>query len=485
MAGGALPLEGISPLSHPHHRKRPQENPLVYSHAFVALRQEGMAIASLARFLWPLVLLLLAGVFVLFYLVRPLPPQSIRLATGQPQSSLENLGKRYAEYLFERGIKVELITTSGARENIELLKRGEVDVALSIGGIAQAKDIPTIRSLGSVEYQPFWLFYHSQDETISPADFFQTGRFSVNIAGSGTRTISNKVLRLHGIDIHENPRFFALSSQESTAAFSRRELDGVFLVAGIHSRTIESLLNDPAVRLLDFTLAKAYTKHLKFLEEVEVPQGALDVQRHIPAHDVKMAATTTTVLAQARLHPVVQYLLLAATKEQDRAFSFFQRPGGFPAYVDQEIPLSDTAQRYYTKGLPALHGEAPYWLTTMLDRLWFMLFAILAIMYPLTKIFTNLRSFYAGFCIVNHYEHLEELELALSEVGDSAEKLSHIEHELNELDARITQLWVPARLYSDYFLLKNAFQVVRTRMIETKARVRARLRPAPAAPPSN
>ena len=90
--------------------------------------------------------------------LRPLPPTVVRIATGQPQSSLELLGKQYASNFEKNGIQLELVTTAGAFANLELLKQGKVDAAFSLGGMVMEADAQGIVSLGSVEYQPLWLF---------------------------------------------------------------------------------------------------------------------------------------------------------------------------------------------------------------------------------------------------------------------------------------------------------------------------------------
>src|SRR5215203_4348967 len=118
-------------------------------------------------------ILLAAGLLVLAYwLLDPTPPREVVLATGQDQGAYAEFAKRYVQILKENGIEVRLKKTAGAAENIALLRQpdGEVDIAFVQGGAdedrPQASDDGDagddgLSSLGSLFYEPVWLFYRS------------------------------------------------------------------------------------------------------------------------------------------------------------------------------------------------------------------------------------------------------------------------------------------------------------------------------------
>jgi len=442
--------------------QKPHIDPRMHMHFLRALHEERVAILSLLRFQWPIVLLFLLGVATLVFVSRPLPPSHVRLAAGQPNSSLEVLATKYADYFKRNGVQVDLVTTAGAFENIELLKKGTVDAALSIGGISVGKDATKIVSLGSVEYQPFWLFYRGAEFAGSnPSVFFEGKTFSVNIPGSGTRHLTEKILSLHGMKIDGNPRLVSFSSGESVDALRSGKIDGVFLVAGLDSKTIEGLIAIPNIHIFNFSVADAYAKRLKYLEVVKLPHGSIDLKRAVPLQDSETVATTTTVLANDKLHPAIQHLFLeASNKIYQDGQDFFSRPGGFPAHIERDIPLSTVAERFYTKGPPALNGYVPYWIASLIDRIWFILFAAFAIGYPLTKIIPNYRELYAHFCMTDCYESLVEIDLQLVDTL-RPDELHALLVEFHALEQRIDQLWVPASLKADFYFLRGAVDIVR------------------------
>ena len=54
-------------------------------------------------------------------LARSLPPRTVYMGTGEPGGAYEALGKRYQEILARDGVRLELVPTSGAIDNLALL----------------------------------------------------------------------------------------------------------------------------------------------------------------------------------------------------------------------------------------------------------------------------------------------------------------------------------------------------------------------------
>lgn len=454
--------------------KTPNVNPQISRHIWHAIYEEWLAIQSLLKFQWPVVALFIIGVTIFIYVVRPLPPLHLKLATGQPDSSLELLGKKYVDYFQKNGIKLELINTAGAFENINLLKQGKVDAAFSVGGIITDIDSSNIVSLGSVEYQPFWMFYRGPEyDGTSPSKFFDGKIFSINIPGSGTRNLTEKILSMHEINIENNKKLISMSSADSVEALLAGKIDGVFLVAGIESKTIKKIVAHPEIKVFNFSVADAYAKRLKFLEVLSLPRGSLDLIRVIPHQNTQLVATTTTILANPNLHPAIQHLFLnGARKIDDIGQGFFSRTGGFPALIERGIPASTVAERYYSKGPPTLNGYVPFWLASFFDQIWFVLFAIFAIGYPLTKIFPNYRIIYAKLCISDCFDELIKVDVDMIDPST----LDELQIKLDRFDViekKVNKLWVPAGLRDDFYNLKNAVEIVRLKTERLKESLKA------------
>jgi hypothetical protein len=104
--------------------------------------------------------------------------------------------------------------------------------------------------------------------------------------------------------------------------------------------------------LSNFPNAIAYQKKFNYLDAVMIPAGSIDIEKKLPARDISLIATTTTLAVRKDLHPALQLALLMSGKQiiQDSSRLFFSKRNEFPAYVDPSIPISPIARNYYNYG---------------------------------------------------------------------------------------------------------------------------------------
>jgi TRAP-type uncharacterized transport system substrate-binding protein len=85
----------------------------------------------------------------------------IVMATGPEGSADYVVGERYRAALATAGVQVRLRPTAGSVENLALLldQNSGVSVALLQGGTIGAEASSKLESLGTVFYEPLWLFH--------------------------------------------------------------------------------------------------------------------------------------------------------------------------------------------------------------------------------------------------------------------------------------------------------------------------------------
>jgi len=66
-------------------------------------------------------LLTLAGFAIAWQFVNPAPPRTLVIATGQPEGAYYLFAERYRALLAENNIELEIRTTAGSIENLDLL----------------------------------------------------------------------------------------------------------------------------------------------------------------------------------------------------------------------------------------------------------------------------------------------------------------------------------------------------------------------------
>ncbi len=115
----------------------------------------------------PAILIIIILAFIVAYLfVEPAPPRKITIATGDPSGAYYAFAQRYRQLLAREGVTLEIRSTAGSVENLKLLeaKEGKVDIAFVQGGIGDPSAQPELRSLGSLYFEPLWVFYQRAEK---------------------------------------------------------------------------------------------------------------------------------------------------------------------------------------------------------------------------------------------------------------------------------------------------------------------------------
>jgi TRAP-type uncharacterized transport system substrate-binding protein len=94
------------------------------------------------------------------YILVSLPPRTITMATGLEGGANHELGIRYRDALAAEGVRLQLQPTAGSLENLRRLRdaKSGVSVGFIQGGTTTRKESRELESLGTVFYEPLWLF---------------------------------------------------------------------------------------------------------------------------------------------------------------------------------------------------------------------------------------------------------------------------------------------------------------------------------------
>jgi len=420
----------------------------------------------------PFVLLAVLLLVLAYLWLDPTPPKRVVLATGAAQGAYSEFGKRYAAALARYGIAVELRETQGAAENLALLRdaRSGIDLAFVQGG-ADAKqrnedDVETgLRSLGSMFYEPVWLFYRSESARTQLKRpqlerLAQLAGWRVNIGapGSGAPNLARRLLDANRID----PATITLLQQPQTPAVAdllEGRLDAIVLASAPESLMVQMLLQTPGIQLFDFVQSDAYTRRFGFLSAVTLPRGVVDLAADLPAADVHMVAPTATLVAREGLHPALAQLFVQAAQQVHGEPGWFQRKGDFPNARDGERELAAEAQRFYRSGVPWLQRYLPFWLANLIDRMWLALLSIIAVLIPLTRVVPPLIELRIRSRVFRWYGRLRAIEGATG-----ARPAGKLLTELDDIEARVAQIRVPLSYADELYALKSHIQFVRRRL---------------------
>ncbi len=399
------------------------------------LRTRFVSIRDLLATAWPIVVITAIGLYVAYQFVEPAPPSTMTMTTGSENGAYYAYAKRYAGFIARNGVTVAVHTSAGSMQNLERLKSGEADLALIQGGVEERIEAGAesgLRSLGSVAYEPVWVFYRSETR-FDKLHHLRGLRIAIGEEGSGSRGLALQLLEANEMGA-KSGKFVAIDGLDAAAALESGELDAAFIVAAQEAPVIRKLLNLPGVRVMSFAQADAYTRRFPFLSKVVLPRGVVDLARDEPPRDTVLLATTANVVVRDDLHPALASLVLQAMSEVNGNSGFFQRAGEFPAYRDHSFALSDEAKRYYKSGPPFLQRYLPFWLAVLAERLFILVVPIVVLLFPLLKVAPSLYAWRVRAKIFRCYGDLKFMENELknydpSQHADYLARLDRIEED--------------------------------------------------------
>ena len=408
------------------------------------------------------IIITLAGFVLAWQFVNPAPPRSITIATGQADGAYYLFARRYQQLLAQNDVELVIRTTAGSIENLELLKNGGVNLAFVQGGTATAIDPDKLSSLGSLYYEPLWVFYRSEKKLTRLTEL-QNKRLAIGEPGSGTQAIASLLLADNFIDTRAST-VQPMGGAAATEALLQGDIDALFMVAAPAAPRVQQLLHRQDIRLMSFSRATAYTRLHPFLSAVTLPTGIIDLQANFPPQDTVLLAATANLVASEDFHPALVSLLLQAATQVQKEGDLFEQPGAFPNNNNLEFPLNRNAQRFYKSGAPFLQRYLPFHTASLLDRLKVMLVPLLTLLLPLAKIMPPTYRWRVRKKIYHWYAELQTLDTELA-ANDASEILESLLQKLDALEDDVRKVSVPLSYADELYSLRLHIGLVRERLV--------------------
>ena len=411
---------------------------------------------------WWIILIVGIGFVVAYQFVAPAPPTRIAITTGGDSGAYYHYAQRYAAILARNGITLEVQTSAGSLDNLERLRRDDAQVGFVQGGVVtmpeeDAEEDSGLLSLGSMFYEPVWVFYRGEKRLDRLTDL-RGKRIAIGQEGSGVRQLAQQLLEAN--EIPPGDHLLSLSGLDAAEELQQGRIDAAFIIAAERAPVVQVLLRSPGIKVMSFAQANAYQRRFPFLTRLTLPHGVADLVRDFPPEDIRVLAPTANLIIRDDLHPALQTLLLQAASEVHGKPGFFQSANEFPAYMDAMLPLSPEAARYFKSGPPFLQRYLPFWLAVLIDRLIVLLVPIIALLIPLLKIAPALYSWRVRAKVFRCYGELKFLEEDLKNHFDPA-RLGDYRNRLDALDDEASQLHVPLGYTDLVYTLREHVNLVR------------------------
>jgi TRAP-type uncharacterized transport system substrate-binding protein len=411
-------------------------------------------------------LILVAMLFATLWVLVPPPPRSIELATGFPTGLYQQFGEKLQSELAEQGVSMKLRTTGGTGDNLALLsdQYSGVDFAMVQGGVADLSKYPDFISIAGVFYEPVWVWYR---ESSFPTESGRLGllsqlkgkRVSIGNEGSGTLSLTSQLLAASGLSLSDI-RAEKLKPLDALEKFKKGELDAVFLVSAAEAPLVKKFYETPGIRLMNFEQAEAYVHLFPFLSKVTVPRGVVSIAYDLPRQDIQVLAATATLVGKSDISPALVTLLLGATYDVLKTYSYLQKPGEFPSGTGLDFPLHVDAEIYLKDGPSFLHRHLPFWTAVWIGRFAKIVIPLLVILIPLFTYIPAAKNLLLRLKLSQVYEELKVIERYASNPDLKEKNLKDLEN----IERRVGNIKVSMLDAKELYDLKGHVGDVRNRL---------------------
>lgn len=432
-----------------------------------------LSIRDLIASVGPIIFIVIGALVAAYWYLDPQPPKQVTLATGPAGSAYAEFGKRYQQALAANGITVALKETDGSSENLALLRNGGADVAFVRGGSADAvaDEEAGITSLGSLFYEPLWVFYRSdaarkverKTGTLTSLAQLKGLRVNIDSPGSGVPEIMEKMLDANHMDA-KSLQLSNLEPAPATEALQAGLLDAIVLASAPQSPLVRQLLRAPDIQLMAFDQGDAYARRFAFLSAVSLPRGVIALEQDLPPRDVAMLAATTSLLARDQTHPALRQLFAQSAQKLHSEAGWFNRARDFPNTKTSELPVSPEGDRAINGTPPFWQRYLPFWASNLIERMWLVLGGLIVLMLPLSKVVPPLYTFRVRRRVFRWYARLRDIEHKVDAKEGVRETLLD---ELDELDRVANKVTVPLSYAEELYALRNNINLVRKRLLAT------------------
>jgi TRAP-type uncharacterized transport system substrate-binding protein len=406
--------------------------------------------------------IVMIGIFLFFHLA---PPNAIIMTSGPKGSMFERSAEKYAKILKQNGVTLKIIPSEGSVDNVKRLADpfSKADVGFVQGGVSKGIITDHLVSLGSIAYEPLFVFHRSRSgiERLSQL----TGlRIAVGEAGSGTHILSLALLAANGIKPGDPAELLEMDSDEAAKAILSGTVDVVFLMGdSVSTALIRQLLHTPGISLFDFAQADAYTRRIPYLNKITLPKGSIDFGKGIPARDVFLLAPTVELIAREDLHPALTDLLLEAARQVHSGPGLLRRKGEFPAPIEQEIRISNDANRFYKSGKSFFYRYLPFWLASLVNRILVVLVPMIILLLPGLRAIPAVYRWRFKSRLFRWYRELMIIEQnLLAQISD--DKRRELLERLDNIKEAVNRMRVPASFADQFYVLRGHITFVHARL---------------------
>lgn len=410
-------------------------------------------------YLAALLIVALAG----YWLIDPAPPNRIIASISKQDGNYQAFAHLYGVLLEEQGVTLEIRESDGPLQSLGELRNQDagVDITFIPGGVSALETTAGLVSLGSLYYEPLWIFYKGPHRVMHmPA--LKGKRIAVGPPGSSSHILALMLLDAAGVTA-ANSRLLELGDEDAAAALRSGAVDVIFLSGVPTAPLITQVAALPGVVLADLADAEAYARQYPFLHHLLLPESTLSLEANIPPQAVHLLAPTVTLVARESMHPALVYLVLKVISRVHGGPGILQRAGDFPSDKNPDFEMSSQATHFHASGPPFLDRYLPFWAATFVSRVLIILLPLVALAIPLSRLIPAVYVWLIKSRIYKLYGELRFLEMQLRTTRQPPDT-ARFRGEIDAIENKVNNLRLPVAFSSHLYELRSHIGLVRAKL---------------------
>jgi TRAP-type uncharacterized transport system substrate-binding protein len=399
--------------------------------------------------------------------IVPAPPKFIKIAAGDEYSSSFVTANKIKNEVEKTGITVEVVTSAGNSENLDLLENPKANVSLAIiqSGTFKQAEHPELESIANLYLTPLLAIYRKDAFQNPPEKLpdFIGKRLSIGVEQGNANLLFQQLTKYSATSSDfETSEKKNWDLGKSLAALEKKDLDVVFIVERPDEEEwILDALRNPNFGILNMVKAHAYPSRIKTSKVVEIPRATFNLQNNIPPQDIKTIGVSAELVAQKGINPAITGLILAVISKTQSSRSIFQKENEYPNDRELTFSQNEDSERYFRNGPSFLNKYLPFWAAVWGDRILKILIPILAILIPVIKFYPQIIEFTTKQKLQAIYQELHQIEYDVEMHKDK----QILKERLTAIEMKATSLHLPELDTKSIYDLRENIQFVKEQLL--------------------
>lgn len=414
---------------------------------------------NISKIWWIVFAILLILSFLTIQITSSSQKKEFTLATGAIGSDSYAYGMSYKALLEEEGVTLHILPTLGSLDTIGYLDTKKADIGFVHSGLLINKREYDFESLGSVYYEPLWVFYRNEGYEVNYIIESVGKKVGISITNDGSYELAKQLSHANGLENKIDATY--IKDEEALGKLKNKDIDMFVTLATKDNQYIQELLSDPSVELMSIKRINAYTQKFDFLKSLKLYEGSIDLYKNLPSKDVNLLSTTQNLVSAKTIPDELVRIFLKKVQQIHSEKTFFKGGSDFLNMDSVDTVMNEEAKLYIQNGESWLETIFPYWIASNIDRLKLLIIPLIWLIIPLFKSIIPLYIFTTRAKIFRWYEKLDQINSKINTNQDKNEIQEDIENLKNDI---LSKTKVPLSYKGEFYNLLVHIEILQNKL---------------------